>query len=224
MMLSRNTILNLGLNLGVAIAALLVGITIKSDLQGGAIPSLQPQNNSIAGQLAILPNKLAAQIQPRVATLADGNYQFCSQPDPRNWQDGAGVCFVFQKFDRQVDGYYGYPHSDNFICVKGQVEDNAIGGEALQISWAGYEWTDIPQSAFQWDWEGRLTLSRGNIVRTINNVEGNNVEGNNVEGNNVEGRIDWILFRQAVLNLNGFYQYSSPRMTPPPQLCEWHVR
>jgi hypothetical protein len=201
MMLARNTILNLG----VAIAALLVSRTIKSDLQIRAIPSLQLQDNLVAGQLAIAPNKIVAQNQPRIATLADGNYQFCSQPAPHDWQDGAGVCFVFQKFDRQVEGYYGYPHSDNFICVKGQVKDNAIVGEALQISWAGDEWTDIPQSAFKWDWEGRLTLNQGNIVRTINDVE---------------GRIDWILFRQATLNLNGFYQYSSPRMTPPAQLCE----
>jgi hypothetical protein len=205
MMLTRNTILNLG----VAIAALLVGITIKSDLQGRAIPSLQPQDNLATEQLVVAPNKTTAQIQPKVATLADGNYQFCTQPDPHNWQDGAGVCFVFQKFDRQVDGYYGYPHSDNFICVKGQVEDNQITGEALEISWAGHEWTDIPQSAFGWDSEGRLTLSQGNIIRTTDDVE---------------GRIDWILFRKAVLNLGGFYQYSSPRMTPPAQLCEWNVR
>ena len=205
MLLARNTILNLG----VAIAALLVGITIKSDLQGRAIPSLQPQDNLVARQIVKTPNKITAQIQPMVATLADGNYQFCSQPDTHNWQDGAGVCFVFQKFDRQVDGYYGYPHSDNFICVKGQVEGDRITGEALEISWAGYEWTDIPQSAFKWDLEGRLTLSQGNVVRTINDVE---------------GRINWILFRKASLNLGGFYQYSSLRMTPPPQLCEWNVR
>jgi hypothetical protein len=133
MMLTRNTILNLG----VAIAAFLVGITINSDLQGRTIPSLQSQNNSIAGQLAVTPNKITAQIQPRIATLADGNYQFCSQPAPHDWQDGAGVCFVFQKFDRQVEGYYGYPHLDNFICVRGRVEDNRITGEALEISWAG---------------------------------------------------------------------------------------
>ncbi|MBE9014762.1 hypothetical protein IQ272_01050 [Chroococcidiopsidales cyanobacterium LEGE 13417] len=204
MMLARNTILNLG----VAIAALLVGITIKSDLQS-TVPSLQPQYNSIAGQLEVTPNQIATQIQPRIATLADGNYQFCSQSDPHDWQDGAGVCFVFQKCDRQVSGYYGYPHSDNFICVKGKVTDNLIVGKALEISWAGREWTDIPHSVFKWDWEGRLTLSQGNIVRTINDVE---------------GRVDWIVFRQATLDLNGFYQYSSPRMTPPPQLCEWQVQ
>jgi len=205
MMLTRNTILNLG----VAIAVLLLGRTINSDLQDGAIPSPQLQSNSVGRQLAVTPNKITAQIQPMVATLADGNYQFCSQPDPHDWQDGAGVCFVFQKSDRQVEGYYGYPHSDNFICIKGQVEDNRIIGKALEISWAGHKWTDIPQSAFTWDSSGRLTLSQGNIVRSINDVE---------------GRIDWIAFRQAALNLNGFYQYSHPRMTPLPQLCEWNVR
>lgn len=207
-MLTRSTILNLDLNLGVAIAALLVSITINSDLQGGAIPFLQLQDNLVARQLAVTPNKITAQIQPMVATLADGNYQFCSQPDPHDWQDGTGVCFVFHKSDRYVSGYYGYPHSDNFICFKGQVEDNSIVGEALEISWAGRERTNIPQSAFTWDSEGYLTLSQGNIVRTSDDVE---------------GRIDWILFREAALNLSGFYQYSSPRMTAPTQLCDWNM-
>ncbi len=49
-------------------------------------------------------------------------------------------------------------------------------------------------------------MEQGSIIHTINDVE---------------GRIDWILFRKAALNIGGFYQYSSPRMTPPSQLCEW---
>ncbi|MFH7027824.1 MAG: hypothetical protein ACHBN1_21105 [Heteroscytonema crispum UTEX LB 1556] len=28
-----------------------------------------------------------------IATLTDGKYQFCSQGDPKDWRDGAGVCF-----------------------------------------------------------------------------------------------------------------------------------
>lgn len=206
MMLTKSTILNLG----VVFAAFLVGILLGSDrVQGRAVPSFQPQDNLIVGQLVATPDKTKDQTQPMVATLADGNYQFCSQPDPHNWQDGAGVCFVFQKVARQVEGYYGYPHSDNFICIKGKVDDNLITGEALEISWTGHEWTDIPQSTFKWDLEGRLTLSQGSIIRTVDDVE---------------GQIDWLLFRKAVLNLDGFYQYSSPRMTPPSQLCEWNAR
>jgi hypothetical protein len=145
-----------------------------------------------------------------VATLGDGNYQFCSQIDPQDWRDGAGICFNFAKVGNLVDGYYGYPHSDDFICVRGKVNSNAIAGEALALSWAGNEWVNIPTSAFTWDREGRLTLHQGNIIRSIN------------QGG--EGRMDWIKFDSALLNLDGFYQYSRPRMTPPSQLCNWNSK
>jgi hypothetical protein len=143
-----------------------------------------------------------------IANLADGNYQFCSQPDPKDWRVGAGVCFNFGKISDRVDGYYGYPHSDDFICVRGKVNNNLITGEALEISWAVNPWNKIPESTFKWDSEGRLTLSQGSIIRTSNSEN---------------GRINWILFPKASLNITGFYQYSSPKMTPPSQLCEWNL-
>lgn len=201
MLLTKSTILNLG----VMFVALLVGISLESKPVQSTVSSFQPQERLVTGQRVATPNKITAQ-KPTAATLVDGNYQLCSQPDPHSWQDGAGVCSIFQKVGRQVSGYYGYPHSDNFICLKGKIDENLITGEALEISGAGREWTDIPQSAFKWDLEGRLTLSQGTIVRTVDDVE---------------GRIDWLLFRKAALNLGGFYQYSSPRMTPPSQLCKW---
>lgn len=143
-----------------------------------------------------------------VTKLTNGNYQICSQPDPQDWRDGDGVCLNFAKVGNRVDGYYGYPHSENFICVRGKVKGNQIAGEALAILWLDHQQIEIPKSAFQWDLEGRLTLSQGSIIRTAN------------DGEDVT---NWILYRQAALNVDGFYQYNRPRMTPPTQLCNWNV-
>ncbi|MGK7871869.1 MAG: hypothetical protein AB4426_00650 [Xenococcaceae cyanobacterium] len=150
-----------------------------------------------------------AQVQYVIATLPDGNYQFCSEPEPKDWLLGAGVCFWFRKVDNRLVGYYGYPHSSNFInCVSGEVDNNILTGEALAISWPGHRWIEIPKSTFEWDEEGRLKLSRGSIVHT---------EGD--EG----GGTDWIQFLSATLDLNGFYRYSADKvsqMKSPPESCE----
>lgn len=142
-----------------------------------------------------------------IATLADGSYQVCSTPDPMDWQNGAGVCFVFNKLGDRVEGYYGYPHSDRFICLRGNVEDNQIAGEALTLSWAGNVWESIPDTPFTWDDEEHLTLSQGSIVRSIE------------EGDN---RTNWILFHSALLRVDDFYAYTPPRMLAPAQLCNWN--
>ncbi|MBD2344163.1 hypothetical protein [Anabaena subtropica] len=141
-----------------------------------------------------------------IANLANGNYQFCSQPDPKDWQDGAGVCANFHKTGNRFDGYYGYPHSDNFICIRGNLKGNLIAGEALSILWANQQQNNIPTSAFKWDLEERLTLSQGNLINAANHHQ---------------DAVQWIIYRQALLNLEGFYQYNRPRMTPVAQLCQW---
>ncbi len=143
----------------------------------------------------------------RIATLANGKYQFCSQPDPRDWQDGAGVCFNFSKAGDRVSGYYGYPHSDRFICIRGEVNDSSIQGEALEILWAVNPEPNTSKSNVEWDSEVRLKLGKGNIIRTE-------------EG--IDGTIHWVLFPKASLNVSGLYRYSTPRMTPPSQLCLWN--
>ncbi|BAY08227.1 hypothetical protein [Calothrix sp. NIES-2098] len=145
----------------------------------------------------------------KVADLADNKYQFCSQSDPQDWRDGAGVCFVFAKTGNRVDGYYGYPHSDRFICLRGKVDGNRIAGEALAISWAVHQQNQIPESAFHWDSEKRLTISQGNIFRTTKDEE---------------DTIEWILYRNALLDIDGFYQYNRPRMTTASQLCDWNSK
>jgi hypothetical protein len=144
--------------------------------------------------------------QQEIATLVNGNYQFCTEPPPSDWRSGAGVCFYFTKIGDRVSGYYGYPYTDELICLRGKVNSNLVIGEALMISWLGREWTSIPKTAFKWDEEGRLTLKGGKIIHTA------------IDGG---GRTDWILFRSAVLDTKGFYRSNNLPLTPPAQLCNW---
>ncbi|RCJ38391.1 hypothetical protein A6770_13680 [Nostoc minutum NIES-26] len=185
------------LNLGVVFATLLANSLISDSQVKGKIPLLPTQKSWIAVQSA------------NIATLANGNYQFCSQPDPKDWRDGAGVCLNFSKVGNRLNGYYGYPHSDNFICIRGTVDNNLIAGEALAILWGVNQLKNTPESAFKWDLEQRLTLSQGHLISTANNGE---------------DAVKRILYRHASLNLEGFYQYNRPRMTPPSQLCEWKAQ
>jgi hypothetical protein len=158
----------------------------------------------------IIPSSLViinAERQARsLDTLLDGSYQFCSQPEPSDWHDGAGVCLTFNKVGDHIEGYYGYPHSDRFICLQGGIVGNRITGDAMAISWPGVQWREIPTSAFAWDDEAHLTLAQGEIIHSTG------------EPSLIE---DWILFHSAILNVDGFYQYSRPRMNPPSAVCNF---
>ena len=134
--------------------------------------------------------------------LIDGTYQFCTEPDPQDWRDGAGACFNFVKQETTLDGYYGYPHSGDFICLRGQVTGDWLSGEGFVTSWAGQSWIEVPPEEIVWDREGRLFVSQADVIQH-------------------EGRISQIVFRQARLDLQGLYQYPESRMTSPTQLCDW---
>ncbi|MEA5506713.1 hypothetical protein VB735_27160 [Halotia wernerae UHCC 0503] len=184
-----------------------LGVVFATLLAGSLIPNSSVKGNQISfSPIAAFGDTAYA---ANITNLANGNYQFCSQPDPKNWRDGAGVCFNFSKIGNRIEGYYGYPHSDNFICIRGTVNGNYIAGEALAISWGINQWKNTPESTFKWDSEGNLTLSQGNIVNTVNRGE---------------DAVKWILYRHALLNTEGFYQYNYPRMTSPSQLCEWKLK
>jgi hypothetical protein len=114
--------------------------------------------------------------------------------------------FNFVKIGDRVSGYYGYPYTDDFICVRGKVKGNLVTGEALMMSWLGREWTSIPKTAFKWDEEGHLLLKDGKIIRTTIDKS---------------GRTDWILFGSAKLDTQGFYRSTKSLLTSPSQLCDW---
>lgn len=155
----------------------------------------------------LLGIKSSQPVQQAVSALANGNYQFCSQPDPQDWRDGVGVCFNFIKKDQAVDGYYGYPHSDNFVCVRGQATGNFIVGKALALSWLGQTWLNIPSGEFVWDTEGHLKLNQGAI---------------RWQSGRDDSQESWIVFKIANLDLRNFYRYDAPRMKSSSELCNWN--
>lgn len=173
---------------------------------------------------AVTPPRLLAQGLPDSVTpvsalslsqLADGAYQFCTEPDPQDWQDGAGACLNVVKQGANLNGYYGYPHSDVFVCLQGELAGNLLNGRGLMTAWVeDLEATETNTSSSDaelaeepWDIEGRLFLGQPEILQT--------------EDAAGDDQIDWILYQQASLNVDGLYAYPSPRMTPVDQLCSW---
>ena len=154
-------------------------------------------------------------IAQSLGTLTDGDYQWCTQPPPSDWRDGAGVCLRFLKRSNQIRGYYGYPHSDRFICLQGQVSTDPVKGDrvvgqAMDIAWAGEDWSEIPKQPFTWDEEGHLNLANGKLVSTTPDRAGG---------------MRWIVFEAAQLEMKGFYAYPKAKMTPVEQLCSpWMKR
>jgi hypothetical protein len=180
-------------------------------VSSAVVPISTTVNSRIVNMAQLSPQALfsiesSQPAQMTVSALANGNYQFCSQPDPQDWRDGAGFCFNFIKKDRTVDGYYGYPNSDNFVCVQGQVAANSIVGKALAFSWPGRAWHAIPSAEFVWDTEGHLKLNQGAIRQQSG------------QGDSQES---WIVFKLAKLDLSNFYRYDAPRMKPASELCNW---
>jgi hypothetical protein len=161
---------------------------------------------SVVSSPSVRSSKQDSKTQPGIATLVNGNYQFCTEPPPSDWRTGAGVCFHFTKIGDRASGYYGYPYTDDFICVRGKIKDNLVIGEALMISWLGREWTSIPKSAIKWDEEGHLIIKDGKIIRTSIDKS---------------GRTDWILLGSARLDTKGFYRSTKSLLTSPSQLCNW---
>jgi hypothetical protein len=161
--------------------------------------------------VGILTNVSLVRSQPAstaIGDLTNGNYQFCSQPKPNDWRDGAGVCLNFGKVGDRIDGYYGYPHSDVFICIRGNSLNDTITGKALGAFWFADQPGEVPQNQLEWDVEKRLRLGRGQVIRSTRD-----------RGD----RTDWILFQDALLNVKGLYRYTTPKMTPASKLCNWSI-
>jgi hypothetical protein len=186
-----------------------IAISIGTILNGNELGStsiLIEHRESIVSSSPSLPSVKQNADTQAISTLANGSYQFCTEPPPSDWRSGAGVCFNFVKIGDRASGYYGYPYTDDFICVCGKVKGNLVTGEALMMSWLGREWTSIPKTAIKWDEEGRLLLKDSKIIRTSIDKS---------------GRTDWILFGSAKLDTQGFYRSTKSLLTSPSQLCKW---
>lgn len=164
--------------------------------------------NGLARLSLMRQSQQQMQEEGAIATLPNGHYQLCSKPDPMDWRDGAGVCFNFMKTGQNVEGYYGYPNSDEFVCVRGTAKTHLIQGEGLALSWPGAVWYKISDSESTWDVEGHLKIVGGETIRS--------------EGKGDE-RIDWLRFHKVILDASNFYRYRSPKMTSPSDLCDWKI-
>jgi hypothetical protein len=191
--------------LAIGFIATSIGTILNSNEPGSTSIPIENRDSIVSGSPSSPPVKQNANTQS-IATLVNGNYQFCTEPPPSDWRSGAGVCFNFIKIGDRASGYYGYPYTDDFICLRGKVKGNLVTGEALMVSWLGREWSSIPKTAFKWDEEGHLLLKDGKIIRTTIDKS---------------GRTDWILFGLAKLDTQGFYRSNKSLLTSPSQLCDW---
>ncbi len=142
-----------------------------------------------------------------LAPLEDGRYQLCSQPEPDDWRDGAGVCLRLQKLGRFVQGYYGYPHSDNFICLQGYLQDTTLRGQAAApVGW-GWSYLDNPNVEFFWDQEQYLQLRGKDSQQRLDQTTG----------------YHWVLLPQATLDIKALHIYSTVQMRSPDDLCPWSL-
>jgi hypothetical protein len=199
---SRNSNLKL---LAIGFIAISIGTLLNGKELGSTSMPIE-HRDSIGSSSPSLPSVKQTASTQSIATLVNGSYQFCTEPPPSDWRSGAGVCFNFVKISDRVSGYYGYPYTDDFICVRGKIKRNLVTGEALMMSWLGREWISIPKTEFKWDEEGHLLLKDGKITRTTIDKS---------------GRIDWILFSSAKLDTQGFYRSTKSLLTSPSQLCDW---
>lgn len=163
------------------------------------LQSLEIRDFLAASQPPPVPVGNPADAQYIVGALDDGEYQFCTgpEPPPGTFPEATGVCFYFSKASNNLIGTYGYPHSDNLIaCVSGTVNENIMTGEALDVSGYSIDWSVVPppEEVISWDENGFLTISGARLLDSYTDEFGND--------------ISWIKFDRAVLDLNGFYRYS----------------
>jgi hypothetical protein len=192
-------------NLKLLVIATATGAILNGNEPGSTSMPIENWDSIVSSSSSLLSVRQNVNTQA-ISTLANGSYQFCTEPPPSDWRSGAGVCFNFVKIGDRVNGYYGYPYTDDFICVRGKVKGNLVTGEALMMSWLGREWSSIPKTAIKWDEEGHLMIKDGKIIRTTIDKS---------------GRTDWILFGSAKLDTQGFYRSTKSLLTSPSQLCKW---
>ena len=169
------------------------------------------QSSEIASPGAT-PSTLAEEpssAQEPLADLPDGHHQLCSEPDPKDWRDGAGVCLDFSKQDQYIQGYFGYPHSSDFVCLQGELDSPGIvRGEGHLLIWGEATTDEIPSDRFAWDSTGHLNLNDVGLLRQVGEEN---------------FPIYRVLFREAELNTDRFYRYPTPRMKSHLDLCDWPV-
>jgi hypothetical protein len=100
--------------LAIGFIAISTGTILNGNEPGSTSIPIE-NRDSIVSSGPSLPSVKQNTNNQSIATLVNGNYQFCSEPPPSDWRSGAGVCFNFVKIGDRASGYYGYPYTDDFI-------------------------------------------------------------------------------------------------------------
>lgn len=141
-----------------------------------------------------------------IGSWNNGRYQLCTELEPQDWRDGAGVCAVFSKMDRRWDGYFGYPHSDRFICLRGMVVEDLFRGQALTLTWVDSQNPSLASLEKDWQMEERIHVQQAKILRTEPAED---------------GWVVWVKFEKVTLDLKGMHRYAKAKMRSPSELCNW---
>ena len=152
-----------------------------------------PSTGAMAAEVVAGPTGEQFAIGP----LPNGNYRFCSEQPAGEEAQAAGACFRFRKQADNIIGTFYYPNQGSSICFRGKTNNNTVSGQAIERFSIG----EVPPEGFSQarlsSWEtGFLQVGNGLYVDDLN-------------------RRDAILYRSALLNLNGFYQYNAGRVSPP---------
>jgi len=137
-----------------------------------------------------------------VESLPSGNHRLCSKVNNSPIASSEeGVCFNFRKAGTQITGLYGPDRAtdDGIVCINGLVRNNTISGAGVEVTSElihGIETKPRQSRDSRLEhWDKFLQLGRWRL--TV------------VPGGNV------IYYDSALLNLNGFYQYSAGTELPP---------
>lgn len=93
------------------------------------------------------------QNETKIENLSDGNYRYCSDPNPYPYEDKIDVhryCFTFTKTGIKVVGYYLYraPKDTPYICIEGKVENNFIVGAGYEKIYTKETWKPYTENDF----------------------------------------------------------------------------
>ncbi len=154
-----------------------------------------------------------------IGSLPDGNYRFCStrtalldsfelmrSPSTVDERPSTHACLRFRKQADQVVGDYYYPADGASICFTGSVQrDNRIAGQALERLlidaplMENYQQSDLKN----WRPAGFLQVSGGSTRELA------------TSGMDAMNSTRVVRYENAVLSLDGFYQYNAGRALPP---------
>lgn len=163
----------------------------------------------IATVLTVSP----ARSEQKIQNLQDGNYKFCSIPPPQETlteeeffiqlQTNNPTCFLFNKQGDIVVGdlYTTQTFGEDGICVGGKVNNNTLSGKASVTFYEGADYVKINTE------EAIQSTRKYWLEKQVLSITESEYFSENVE-------FPYVVFKSALLNLNGFYRYRAGTKLP----------